>query len=107
MEILPPEPPTALQSVTSPAKICSTCFFVRLLIGFAEFTMTAITSYATLVGFMWTPLAAAEPTCDELARRLDMPIGAVPSMIASMVVVETSAAMSKVVAVGCGGNSFG
>jgi len=33
MEIFPPDPPTALQSVTSPVKICSTCFFVRLLTG--------------------------------------------------------------------------
>ena len=96
-EIFPPDPPTALQSVTSPVKICSTCFFVRPLIGFAEFTITAIPSKATIVGFMCLPFAAAVPTSDVLARRLDMPISAVPSMIAAIPVVDPSAAMSKVV----------
>src|SRR4051812_32684425 len=46
---------------------------------------------------MLMPLAAACPTSDDLARRLDIPICAVPSMIAEMPVVEPSAAMSKVV----------
>src|SRR6476646_519048 len=97
MEILPPDPPTALQSVTSPVKICSTCFFVRPLIGFAEFTITPIPSKAMIVGFICFPLAAAAPTSEVLARRLDMPISAVPSMIAAIPVVDPSAAMSKVV----------
>src|SRR6267378_2770067 len=97
MEILPPDPPTPLQSVTSPVKICSTCFFVRPLIGFPEFTITAIPSKATIVGFMFFPLDAAAPTSEVLARRLDMPICAVPSMMAAIPVVDPSAAMSKVV----------
>src|SRR6266404_4162897 len=42
MEIFPPEPPTALQSCTSPVKICSTCFLVSLLTEFPEFTITAM-----------------------------------------------------------------
>src|SRR5207302_5815800 len=46
---------------------------------------------------MLMPLAAACPTSDDLARRLDIPICAVPSMIAAIPVVEPSAAMSKVV----------
>src|SRR5205085_6931192 len=46
---------------------------------------------------MLMPLAAACPTSDDLARRLDIPICAVPSMIAAMPVVDPSAAMSKVV----------
>src|ERR1700682_6265619 len=50
-----------------------------------------------MVGCMCTPLAAAAPISAGLARRLDMPISAVPSMIAAMPVVEPSAAMSKVV----------
>src|SRR2546423_13631389 len=49
---------------------------------------------------MLMPLAAACPTSDDLARRLDIPICAVPSMIAAIPVVEPSAAMSKVVS-GC------
>src|SRR5437762_6069782 len=43
------------------------------------------------------PLAEAAPISDDLARRLDIPICAVPSMIAAIPVVEPSAAMSKVV----------
>ena len=54
-------------------------------------------SYATMVGFMFTPFDEADATSAGLARRLDMPICAVPSMIAEMPVVEPSAAMSKVV----------
>src|SRR5437763_10406336 len=100
-EILPPDPPTALQSFTSPVKICSTCFFVRPLIGFPEFTITAIPSKATIVGFMCFPLAAAAPASEVLARRLDMPICAVPSMMAAIPLVEPSAAMCKVVPVCC------
>src|SRR5258707_9731986 len=46
---------------------------------------------------MLMPLACAAPTSDDLARRLDIPICAVPSMIAAIPVVEPSAAMSKVV----------
>src|ERR1700731_3492577 len=46
---------------------------------------------------MFTPLPEAAPTSAGFARRLDMPICAVPSMIAAMPVVEPSAAMSKVV----------
>src|SRR6185369_1485905 len=97
MDILPPEPPTALQSVTSPAKICSTCFLVSDFTGLPALTITAMPSYATIVGFILMPLAEAAPISDDLARRLDIPICAVPSMIAAIPVVEPSAAMSKVV----------
>ncbi len=51
---------------------------------------------------MFLPLAAAAPTSDDFARRLDMPISAVPSMIAAIPVVEPSAAMSNVVPGCCG-----
>src|SRR4029453_11325148 len=50
-----------------------------------------------MVGFMCLPLAAAAPTSEVLARRLDIPISAVPSMMAAIPVVDPSAAMSKVV----------
>src|SRR5256885_8718853 len=46
---------------------------------------------------MFFPFALAAPTSEDFARRLDMPIPAVPSMIAAMPVVEPSAAMSNVV----------
>src|SRR6185295_17441618 len=46
---------------------------------------------------MLMPLACAAPTSDDLARRLDIPICAVPSMIAAIPVVDPSAEMSKVV----------
>src|ERR1041384_3915471 len=46
---------------------------------------------------MFFPLAEAAPTSDDFARLLDIPISAVPSMIAAMPVVDPSAAMSKVV----------
>ena len=44
---------------------------------------------------MLTPLALAAEISVGLARRLDMPICAVPSMIAARPVVEPSAAISK------------
>src|SRR6266550_398329 len=50
-----------------------------------------------MVGFILRPLAVAAPTSEDFARRLDMPISAVPSMMAAMPVVEPSAAMSNVV----------
>src|SRR5215216_1604705 len=50
-----------------------------------------------IVGFICLPLAVAAPTSELLARRLDIPISAVPSMMAAMPVVDPSAAMSKVV----------
>jgi hypothetical protein len=43
---------------------------------------------ATIVGFILTPLAEAAPILDDLARRLDIPIGAVPLMITPIQVVE-------------------
>src|SRR5262249_3440894 len=46
---------------------------------------------------MFLPFDAAAPTSEPFARRLDIPISAVPSMIAAMPVVDPSAAMSKVV----------
>src|SRR4029450_9092738 len=46
---------------------------------------------------MVLPLDEAAPTSELLARLLDMPIWAVPSMIAAIPVVDPSAAMSKVV----------
>src|SRR4029077_7048218 len=78
-------------------KICSTCFLVSDFTGLPALTITAMPSYATIVGFMLMPLAEAAPISDDLARRLDIPICAVPSMIAAIPVVEPSAAMSKVV----------
>src|SRR5689334_11219974 len=48
-----------------------------------------------MVGFMETPLAWAADISVGLARRLDMPIWAVPSVMAAMPVVEPSAAISK------------
>ncbi len=92
----PPEPPTALQSLTSPVKICSTCFLVRFLIGFAAFTMTATPSYATMVSFKVTPFAVAAAISSGFAGRLAMPICAVESISAAKPVVEPSAAISNV-----------
>ena len=54
-----------------------------------------------MVGFMFTPFPEAAETSAGLARRLDMPICAVPSIMAEMPVVEPSAAMSKVVPAFC------
>src|SRR5271166_1133218 len=48
-----------------------------------------------MVGFMVTPLALAADISVALARREDMPICAVPSMMAAMPVVEPSAAISN------------
>src|SRR4029077_13053878 len=78
-------------------KICSTCFLVSDFTGLPALTITAMPSYATIVGFILMPLAEAAPISDDLARRLDIPSCAVPSMIAAIPVVEPSAAMSKVV----------
>ena len=56
---------------------------------------------------MFTPLAQAAEISVGLARRLDMPICAVPSMIAAMPVVEPSAAISKLVPGFCALNCLG
>ena len=48
-----------------------------------------------MMGFIETPLAAAPESSVALARREDMPIWAVPSVMAAMPVVEPSAAISK------------
>jgi len=50
-----------------------------------------------MVGFMLMPLAWAADISVGLARRLDMPIWAVLSVMAAMPVVEPSAAISNVV----------
>src|SRR5215211_7655316 len=50
-----------------------------------------------MVGFMCLPLDEAAPTSEDFARRLDMPMSAVPSIMAAIPVVDPSAAMSKVV----------
>ena len=97
MEIFPAFPPTALQSVTSPVKICSTCFLVRFFSGLFSFTITASPSYATMTGVSFVPLAWAADSSVGFAWRLDMPMSAVPSMIAVNPVVEPSAAISKLV----------
>ena len=48
-----------------------------------------------MVGLSVRPLALAAETSVSNARRLAMPISAVPSMMAAMPVVEPSAAMLK------------
>src|SRR4051812_46787557 len=79
----------------SPAKICSTWRFVRLVTGLLAFTMTPMPSGARIVGFIFTPFACAAETSVVLARRDAMPIWAVLSMMAVIPVVEPSAAISK------------
>ena len=79
----------------SPAKICSTCRTVRPATGLLVFTTMAMPSWATMVGFMFTPLAWAADISVADARRELMPICAVPSVMAVMPVVEPSAAISN------------
>ncbi len=54
---------------------------------------------------MLTPLAEAVAISSGLTGRLDIPIAAVPSMIAAMPVVDPSAAISKLVPGCCALNS--
>ena len=88
-------PPTALQFVISPVKIRSTSLSDNFDSGLDSFTITATASLAITVLTRRTPFAPAVAFSLPLSSRLDIPIWAVPSIMAAIPVEDPSAAISN------------